>query len=85
MIEGIFWLTFSLLSIGSAALGCFLLFTSRDALAVRYHNYMLARTMRPLKDEDFTNTAVIVWGLKFFGLTCLLLSFVMLVGVALLR
>ncbi|GHB93739.1 hypothetical protein [Cerasicoccus arenae] len=85
MIEGVFWLTFSILSIGSAALGCFLLFSPRDALAVRYQNYMLAKTMRPLKDEDFSHMPKVVWGLKGAGLVCLTLSALMLVGVSIIR
>lgn len=85
MIEGVFWLTFSILSIGSAALGCYLLFAPRDALAVRYQNYMLAKTLRPLKDEDFRNMGVIVWSLKGAGLACIALSAAMMVGVSLMR
>ncbi|WP_269539515.1 hypothetical protein [Cerasicoccus fimbriatus] len=85
MIEGVFWLTFSVLAIGSAALGCYLVFAPRDALAVRYQNYMLAKTMRPLKDEDFGHLPKIVWGLKGAGLLCLTLSAGMIVGVSLIR
>ncbi|MEO0796134.1 MAG: hypothetical protein AAFX93_13270 [Verrucomicrobiota bacterium] len=85
MIEGVFWFTFSALAIGSAFLGCYLLFAPRDALAVRYQNYMLARTMRPLKDEDFGNLPKIIWGLKGAGIVCLLVSAAMLVGVSILR
>ncbi len=85
MIEGVFWLTFSVLAIGSAALGCYLLFSPRDALAVRYQNYMLAKTLRPLKDEDFGHLPKVIWGLKGFGFLCLVLSAAMLVGVTILR
>jgi len=85
MIEGVFWLTFSVHAIGSAAVGCYLLFSPRDALAVRYQNYMLAKTLRPLKDEDFGHLPKIVWGLKGVGLLCLLISATMLVGVTMLN
>lgn len=85
MIEGVFWLTFSVLAIGSAALGCYLLFAPRDALAVRYQNYMLAKTLRPLKDEDFGHLPKIVWGLKGFGALCLMGSAAMMVGVTMLK
>ncbi|MGE9294840.1 MAG: hypothetical protein ACQKBV_00920 [Puniceicoccales bacterium] len=61
------------------------MFSPRDALAVRYQNYMLARTMRPLKDEDFQNMAWIVWGMKAAGFGCLVLSGLMMVGVSILR
>lgn len=85
MIEGVFWLTFSVLAIGSAALGCYLVFSSRDALAVRYQNYMLAKTLRPLKDEDFGNMPFIVWSLKGVGLLCILGSAAMMVGVTIMK
>jgi len=85
MIEGVFWFTFSALAIGSASLGCYLLFSPRDTLAVRYQNFMLAKTMRPLKDEDFRNTGLIIWGMKIFGIGCLLVSAILMLAVAYLR
>lgn len=71
MIESIFWQVASILIILPAFLGVYLLASSSDQLTVRYQNYMLAKTMKPLKDEDFKNIKKIIFGLKMLGLILL--------------
>ncbi|QYY36639.1 hypothetical protein [Ruficoccus sp. ZRK36] len=57
-----------------AALGCYLVLANADNLTVKYQNYQLARTMQPLKDEDFRNMPKIIWRLKAVGVVLLLFS-----------
>lgn len=73
MLESIFWQGASILVFLPGFLGLYLLLTSPDRLTVQYQNYMLRKTMRPLKDEDFSKSNLVVIGLKVFG-------FVLIVG-----
>ncbi len=67
MIEGLFWHMVSLLLVLPAALGMYLVFSPKDSLVVRYQNFMLSWTARPLKDEDFQGIYRIMNGVKVFG------------------
>jgi len=55
--------------------------SSADQLTVRYQNFMLARTMRPLEDEDFKNVSRIIFGLKTLGIVLLMGSLFMGVSI----
>ncbi|MDP0497881.1 MAG: hypothetical protein Q7Q73_16890 [Verrucomicrobiota bacterium JB024] len=48
--------------------------STSDKLTVKYQNYQLARTMQPLKDEDFRDMPRIIWRLKAIGVILLLFS-----------
>lgn len=66
--------------IGFGAMAVALLFTPGEALREQYQNLVLARTQRPLKDEDFSSFPLMLWVLRLAGL----LSVVTCVEVALL-
>lgn len=81
MFESILWQAASILIVLPAFLGMYLLVSSTDQLAVRYQNFMLARTMKPLKDEDFKHITWVIYGLKVLGLLLLVCSIVLGIGI----
>ncbi|MBC2595541.1 hypothetical protein H5P28_14840 [Ruficoccus amylovorans] len=74
MLEGLFWIFIAVLIGVPASLGCYLVLANSDKLTVKYQNYQLARTMQPLKDEDFSNMPRIIWLLKAVGVLLLVFS-----------
>lgn len=74
MLEGLFWIFIAVLIGVPASLGCYLVLANSDKLTVKYQNYQLARTMQPLKDEDFSNMPRIIWMLKTVGVLLLVFS-----------
>jgi hypothetical protein len=74
MLEGLFWIFVAVLIGVPASLGFYLVLSTSDKLTVKYQNYQLARTMQPLKDEDFRDMPRIIWRLKAIGVILLLFS-----------
>lgn len=73
-ITGILSFVFAGLTIGGIAAGLYLLFAPGDTLVVVYQNYHLRKSMRPLKDEDFSHPRSIVLRLRCLGVVCLLVA-----------
>ncbi len=73
-MEGLFWIFVAILIGVPASLGFYLVLANSDKLTVKYQNYQLARTMQPLKDEDFHDMPRIIWRLKAVGILLLLFS-----------
>lgn len=74
MLEGIFWHMVSFSLILPAAVGLYLVCTPKDSLVVRYQNFMLSRTARPLKDEDFMSFYRSLKGVRILGGVLIALS-----------
>ena len=60
-------------------IGFFFLLSPRDMLTVRYQNWRLRATGRPLKDEDFPRMDSFITRLKLLGFLLLLVGVVVLV------
>ena len=67
MNEGLFWMLVALLVGAPGFIGAYLVFAPYDSLVVRYQNYRLARTHKPLKDEHFPDIKTKVLKLKVTG------------------
>lgn len=76
----LFWLLISAVAIIMAFLGIYLIFSPSDHLTVRYQNFRLSYTQRPLKDEDFPNMPKVIWTLKLTGVLMLVAGATVLAG-----
>ena len=74
MLEGLFWIFIAVLIGVPASIGFYLVLATSDKLTVKYQNYQLAKTMQPLKDEDFRNMPRVIWRLKAIGVLLLVFS-----------
>lgn len=54
-MDAIIWFPIAFLIVAPAVLGVYVLAAPADKLGVSYQNYRLAKTGKPLKDEDFSH------------------------------
>ncbi len=68
------WFSIAFLIVAPAILGVYVLAAPADKLGVSYQNYRLAKTGKPLKDEDFSHLPWLLVLMKAGGMSLVVFS-----------
>lgn len=73
-MDAIIWFPIAFLIVAPAVLGVYVLAAPADKLGVSYQNYRLAKTGKPLKDEDFSHLPWLLVLMKAGGVAMIAFS-----------